>query len=111
MVGAVLGGLTVVGLALGRLVGYVSSKNVSGDVISFKVVSDSEVRAELQVYKDADRTAVCTLRSQSADQTEVGRRDVTVRAHGSTVDTVVTIRTTARGTTAELVGCSAAGHG
>jgi len=104
---AVLGGLALVGTALGGW-WYVSGNSVGGDVISFTVVSDSEVRAELQVYKDAGQTAVCTLRSQGADQAEVGRRDVTVRAHGSTVDTVVTLRTTARGTTAELIGCSAA---
>jgi hypothetical protein len=106
----VLGGLLVVGVALGGW-WYSSRDSVNGDVISFKVVSDSEVRAELQVYKGADQTAVCTLRSQATDQSEVGRRDVTVSKHGTTVDTVVTIRTTARGTTAELLGCQPATSG
>jgi hypothetical protein len=54
---------------------------------------------------------VCTLRSQATDQSEVGRRDVTVSKHGTTVDTVVTIRTTARGTPAELLGCQPATSG
>jgi hypothetical protein len=106
----VLGGLLVVGLVLAGW-WYSTRDSVNGDVITFKVVSDSEVRAELQVYKGADQSAVCTLRSQAADQSEVGRRNVTVSKHGTTVDTVVTIRTTARGTTAELVGCQPAKSG
>lgn len=110
VVAAVLGGLLVVGLGVGGW-RYVSRDTISGDVISFQVVSDSEVRAQLQVYKAADQAAVCTLRSQSADQAEVGRRDVTVSRRGATVDTVVTIRTTARGTTAELLSCEPAKSG
>ncbi len=107
LVAAVSGAVLVVGLVLGGW-WYVSGNSVSGDVISFKVVSASEVRAQLQVYKGADQSVVCTLRSQGADQGEVGRKDVIVGKHGSTVDTVVTIRTTARGTTAELIGCTPA---
>ncbi len=109
-VAVVCGGLVVAALALGGW-WYVSGNSVSGDVISFQVVSDSQVRAQLQVYKGAGQTVVCTLRSQGSDQSEVGRRDVIVSAPGSTVDTVVTIRTTARGTTAELLSCEPAKSG
>lgn len=106
----VLGGLLVVGLGLGGW-WYTEQDSVSGDVISFKVMSSSEVKAELQVYKGTGQTVVCTVRSQAVDQSEVGRRDVTVSKHGSTVDTVVTIRTTARATDAELLGCQPAKSG
>jgi Domain of unknown function (DUF4307) len=103
----VFGGLLVVGMALGGW-WYVSANSVSGDVISFQVVSASEVKAQLQVYKGAGQTAQCTVRSLATDQSEVGRKDVTVSKHGSTVDTVVIIRTTARATDAEIVGCGPA---
>ncbi len=90
---------------------YGTRDSVGGDLVSFKVLSDSRVRAELQVYKGADQTVVCTVRSQAVDQSEVGRRQVTVRGHGTTVEARVTIRTTARGTDAELLGCRALGSG
>src|SRR5947209_8681003 len=77
LLGAVLGGLLVIGLGVGGWM-YLSANTVSGQVITFDVVSDTQVRAHLEVTKDAGQTAVCTLRSQSADQTEVGRKDVTV---------------------------------
>ncbi len=109
-VAMVLGGLLVVAVGLAGW-WYSRQSGVGGDLISFKVVSASEVRAEVQVYKGADQTVVCTVRSQAVDQTEVGRRDVTVREHGTTVDTVVTLRTTARGTDAELLGCQPAKSG
>lgn len=105
--GAVLGALVLLALALGGW-WYLSTNNVSGQVIAFQVVSDSQVRVHLEVTKGAGQVAVCTLRSQAADQSEVGRRDVTIGEHSSDVNTLVTIRTTGRGTTAELLGCHAA---
>jgi hypothetical protein len=87
---------------------YLSTNDVSGQIVTFTVVSDSEVQAHLEVHKPADTTAVCTLRSQAPDQSEVGRKDVTLAQRASVVDAMVTIRTTARGTTAELLSCQAA---
>jgi hypothetical protein len=104
---AVLGGLLLVVLGLGGW-WYLSTNNVSAQVVTFEVVSNTEVRAQLEVYKPAGETTVCTLRSQAPDQSEVGRKDVTVGGAASKVDTEVTIRTTARGTTAELLGCTTA---
>ncbi len=107
--GLVLGALGLAGLGVGGW-WYLAADHVSGQVVTFRVVSDTQVQARLEVTKDAGRSAVCTLRSRAADQSEVGRRDVTVSGPGTTVDTDVTIRTTARGTTAELLGCKAADH-
>ncbi|AEW96206.1 MULTISPECIES: DUF4307 domain-containing protein [Streptomycetaceae] len=108
VLGTVLGGLLVVALGVGGW-WYMSANDVSGQVVTFRVVSDTRVDAHLEVVKDAGQSAVCTLRSQSADQTEVGRKDVTVSGPGTRVEADVTIRTTARGTTAELLSCKAAG--
>jgi hypothetical protein len=106
-VGAVLGTLALL------LVGWygwakITGTQVSGEVIKFQVVSDSAVQAHIEVLKDSGTTVVCTLRSVSEDGVEVGRRDVRLTAHKSQIDTVITIRTTARGTSAELVGCQPA---
>jgi hypothetical protein len=109
--------LRVVGSVLGAflllLIGWigwdkVAGNRVSAEVIAFQVVSDQEVQAHIEVRKDAGITAVCTLRSLAEDHGEVGRKDVRLDQHGSRIDTLVTIRTTGRGTSAELVGCQSA---
>jgi hypothetical protein len=83
---------------------------VSAQVVAFEAVSDQAVQIHLEVHKGSDSVAVCTLRSVDADHNEVGRKDVRITRHGKQVDTLVTVRTTARGATGELVGCSDAGH-
>jgi len=103
-VGFVLGAVALV------LVGWygwakIAGTQVSAQVITFQVASDHAVETHIEVRKDSGVTAVCTLRSVSEDGTEVGRRDVRLTERKSRIDTVVTIRTTARGTSAELVGC------
>ncbi|MGI5349159.1 DUF4307 domain-containing protein [Streptomyces sp. CA-250714] len=102
--GGVLG---VLMLALIGWIGasYVSSQDVSGELIKFKVVSDSAVEVHLEVRKDADAAGVCTLRTRAEDGSEVGRKEVEFRNGSSRVDKVITVRTTARATSAELVGC------
>jgi len=87
---------------------YVTGTKVSAQVVAFKVVSDQAVEVHLEVHKDAGAVAVCTLRSQDANHNEVGRKDVRIAQHGKQVDTVVTVRTTARGETGELVSCGTA---
>ncbi|MFF9017864.1 DUF4307 domain-containing protein [Streptomyces sp. NPDC014870] len=86
---------------------YVVDSKISAEMIKFDVVSDTEVQVHLEVRKDADAKGVCTLRSRSEDGAEVGRKDVRVDEAGSRIDSLVTVRTTARATSAELIGCSA----
>ncbi|MFG2310771.1 DUF4307 domain-containing protein [Streptomyces sp. NPDC048566] len=100
----------VLGAALIALIGwfgfhYVGGTTISAQVITFKAVSDSAVEAHLEVHKDAGSSGYCTLRSQDADGVEVGRADFRFDQDASRVDQVVTLRTTARGSTAELLGC------
>ncbi|MFF3614341.1 DUF4307 domain-containing protein [Streptomyces sp. NPDC002580] len=104
----VVGG--VLGVALIALIGwfgydYVGGTGISAQVISFKAVSDGAVEAHLEVRKDAGVSGYCTLRSQNAEGVEVGRADFRFGQDSSRVDKVVTLRTTARGSTAELLGC------
>jgi hypothetical protein len=99
------------GEALLALVGYfayhyVAQNEISAQVIAFKA-SDSAVEVHLEVHKDAGADGYCTLRSQSENGTEVGRADFRFAGSATRIDKVVTLRTTARGTTAELVGCHA----
>ncbi|MFF6993515.1 DUF4307 domain-containing protein [Streptomyces sp. NPDC008313] len=107
IVGAVLGAVL---LALVGWFGYhyVAGSGISGQVITFSA-SDDAVRVHLEVHKDADVHGYCTVRSQSADGTEVGRADFRFDQDASRVDKVVTLRTTSRGSTAELLGCHADG--
>ncbi|MGW1161378.1 DUF4307 domain-containing protein [Streptomyces sp. NPDC002513] len=105
IVGSVLGALLLV------VVGwfayhYVAENKISGEVITFDASPDA-VKIHLEVRKDADAGGYCTLRSQSADGTEVGRADFRFGGHATRIDRVVTLRTTAPGTTAELLGCHA----
>jgi len=103
----VLGVLAVIGIGW---YGWrsIAGTTVSAQVVAFKAVSDQAVEIHLEVHKDAGATVVCTLRSEDSDHNEVGRKDVRLTQHAQQVDTVVTVRTTALGTTGELVGCSTA---
>ncbi|MFG3252465.1 DUF4307 domain-containing protein [Streptomyces sp. NPDC048172] len=109
--------LKIVGSALGALLlafvawagfSYVSGEDVSGEMIKFKVVSDSAVEVHLEVRKDAGVAGVCTLRARAESGAEVGRKDVTVEKDKSRVDAVFSLRTVGRATSAELVGCETA---
>ncbi|MBO8193313.1 DUF4307 domain-containing protein [Streptomyces oryzae] len=100
----------VLGVLLLALVGwigvsYVSGQDVSGELIKWKVVSDSAVEVHLEVRKDAGVEGVCTLRTRAENGSEVGRKDAEFPTGTSRVDKVITVRTTARATSAELVGC------
>ncbi|MGW7077229.1 DUF4307 domain-containing protein [Streptomyces sp. NPDC054866] len=84
---------------------YVSGTKVSGEVIKFDVVSAGAVEVHLEVRKDADAKGYCTVRSQAEDGEEVGRADFRFDQNDGRIDKVVTLRTKARGTSAELLGC------
>ncbi|MFB7453063.1 DUF4307 domain-containing protein [Streptomyces sp. NPDC057027] len=86
---------------------YVVDNKISAEMIKFEVVSDAEVQVHLEIRKDAGAKGVCTLRSRSEDGAEVARKDVRVDDPGTRVDRVFSLRTTARATNAELIGCTA----
>jgi hypothetical protein len=101
----------VLGVALLALIGYfayhyVGQNRISAEVITFRASNDV-VEVHLEVHKDAGASGYCTVRSQAADGAEVGRADFRFSGSATRIDKVVTLRTTARGTTAELLGCHA----
>ncbi|MEV6839351.1 DUF4307 domain-containing protein [Streptomyces sp. NPDC051133] len=101
----------VLGAALLALVGYfayhyVVESKISAQVITFQSTDDA-VEVHLEVHKDSGTDGYCTLRSQGADGSEVGRADFRFTGAATRIDKVVTLRTTAKGTTAELLGCHA----
>jgi uncharacterized protein DUF4307 len=104
IVGGVLGVLALAGIGWFG-VDYIGGQPVSGQMIKFRVVSGRTVEVHLEVRKDADADGVCTLRARAADGGEVGRKDVTVAGGAERVDTVASVRTTRRATSAELLGC------
>ena len=102
---------SVLGAALLAVVGwfayhYVGQSKISAEVITFES-SHNTVKVHLEVRKNADASGSCTLRSQSTDGAEVGRADFLFGGHATRIDKVVTLRTTAPGSTAELLGCRA----
>ncbi|GAA3157924.1 MULTISPECIES: DUF4307 domain-containing protein [Streptomyces] len=105
VVGAVLGALL---LALVGWFGYhyVAQNEISGELIGFEA-GDDAVKVHLEVRKDAGTSGYCTVRSQAENGAEVGRADFRFDTDDTRIDRVVTLRTTSRGTTAELVGCHA----
>ncbi|MGZ3101125.1 DUF4307 domain-containing protein [Streptomyces sp. H72] len=105
IVGAVLG---VVLLAVIGWFGYhyVGQNKISGELIGFELAEDS-VQVHLEVRKDAGVAGYCTVRSQAEDGDEVGRADFRFEGDDTRIDRVVTLRTKAAGTSAELLGCHA----
>ncbi|NLU72218.1 DUF4307 domain-containing protein [Streptomyces sp. HNM0575] len=104
IVGLVLGVLSLAGIGWFGA-DYIGGQPVSAQVIKFEVVSGRTVEVHLEVRKDAEAKGVCTLRARAADGGEVGRKDVTVAGGSDQVDRVVSLRTTRRATSAELLGC------
>jgi hypothetical protein len=109
-VGAVLGTLLL--LVVGWIgYDYVSGQRISAEMIKFDLnSSDTEVRVHLEIRKDADVTGSCTVRALAESGAEVGRKDVRIDQKGeSRIDEIYPVRTTAKATSAELLGCTADG--
>jgi hypothetical protein len=104
-VGAVLGAVLVAVVAWFGFY-HVGGTEISGQMITFRTADDS-VRVELEVFKDEGVTGYCTVRSQAETGAEVGRADFRFDEDATRVHKTVTLRTTSRGTTAELLGCHA----
>lgn len=110
IVGAVLGAclLAVVGWSA---VHYLTKSDVTGLLIRSKPVSDDTVQAVLEIRKDKDVTAICTLRSLGEDGGEVARKDVTLDRREDHFTELVTLHTTRRATATALEGCTTASRG
>ncbi|MFJ6010718.1 DUF4307 domain-containing protein [Streptomyces sp. NPDC092952] len=108
IVGSVLG---VVLLGVVGWIGYdyVAGQGISAEVIKRKVVSDQQVDVHLEVRKDKDAKGYCTLRAQHRDGSDVARKDFRFDERTDRIDEVLTLRTTARATSVELLGCTADG--
>ncbi|MFF2008026.1 DUF4307 domain-containing protein [Streptomyces sp. NPDC058195] len=103
---------SVLGVALIGVVGwigydYVSGQGISAEVIKRKVVSDQRVDVHLEVRKDKDVQGYCTLRARHEDGGDVARKDFRFDERTDRIDQVLTLRTTARASSVELVGCTA----
>ncbi|MFB6894088.1 DUF4307 domain-containing protein [Kitasatospora sp. NPDC056327] len=106
VVGAVCGAL-LIGLIVWLGTSYlIRETKINGTVPTFQALSDTELQLHLAVRKSDGTAGSCTVRSQGADGAVVGMADFPVPARGAEYDAVVSLRTTARGTTAELLGCT-----
>ncbi len=82
---------------------------VSAEVLSFTVVSDSEVQVVLHVDRPDPSTAgVCTVITQSENYQQVGELDAQIEPGTERLtDITLTIRTISRATSASLQSCHA----
>ncbi|MEU9317608.1 DUF4307 domain-containing protein [Streptomyces sp. NPDC048295] len=105
IVGSVLG---VVLLGVVGWIGYdyVAGQGISAEVIKRQVVSDQRVDIHLEVRKDKDAKGYCTLRAQHEDGSDVARKDFRFDERTDRIDRILTLRTTARATSVELLGCT-----
>ncbi|MBL1065795.1 DUF4307 domain-containing protein [Streptomyces sp. 7-21] len=107
--------LTITGCVLGAAllafvawagVSYVAGEKVSGELTAFDITSDTRVEVSLAVRKPPGTVGVCTVRAQAEDGLEVGRADFRFPDEDGQIHRSVTLNTTQRATTAELLGCS-----
>ncbi|MFI5657197.1 DUF4307 domain-containing protein [Streptomyces sp. NPDC051684] len=108
--------LKIAGIVLGTLFAalmiwfgwyyVVGGSKFSGELIAFDT-NKNNVQVHMEIRKDTDATGYCTIRSQSENGAEVGRADFRFDQKQERIDKVVTLRTTGRGTSAELIGCHA----
>ena len=86
-----------------------STPEVSGQVLTYEVLSDQQVAVRVTVQRrDPSRAAVCDVVAQAEDFAVVGRLDrleVPPRAE-RVVDVTTTIKTLRRGTSASVRSCS-----
>ncbi|GAA1309206.1 DUF4307 domain-containing protein [Streptomyces sp. NBC_00053] len=105
---------SVLGVVLLGVVGwigydYVTGQGISAEVIKRQVVSDQRVDIHLEVRKDKDAKGYCTLRAQHEDGSDVARKDFRFDERTDRIDRVLSLRTTARATSVELLGCTTDG--
>ncbi|OII63638.1 hypothetical protein BJP40_23435 [Streptomyces sp. CC53] len=109
-------GLKIVGSVLGvgllALLGWfgyhhVGGQSVSGELIKFDLAAADRVDVHLEVRKQDGARGYCTVRALAVDGAEVGRKEFRFDEPSNRVDRIVSVRTTERATSAELLGCTA----
>ncbi|MFJ9622255.1 DUF4307 domain-containing protein [Streptomyces sp. NPDC101181] len=103
---------SILGVALLGVVGwigfdYVGGQGISGEMIKFKVVSDTRADVHLEVRKDREGHGYCVVRALSEDGAEVGRKEVRFDGPEERVDEVFSVVTRSRATAVEPMGCTA----
>ena len=108
ILGALFLGLVV---AIGALLyDRYGTPRVNAQTVGFSVLSDTQVRIDVQVTKEAGERAYCYVRARGEDGAEVGREAVTVDADGSDRTTIRlshVLSTTGLAVTGEAGRCSA----
>ncbi|WP_405716151.1 MULTISPECIES: DUF4307 domain-containing protein [unclassified Streptomyces] len=102
---------SVLGVVLLGVVGwigydYVTGQGISAEVIKRQIVSDQRVDVHLEVRKDKDAKGYCTLRAQQEDGGDVARKDFRFDDRSERIDRILSLRTTSRATSVELLGCT-----
>ena len=80
---------------------------ISSQLLTFNVVSDTEVDMTWEVNRSADTTTYCVLRAQDDHRTDVGYATITVAAGAPYQQIRYPLATGTKAALAELLGCSA----
>jgi type II secretory pathway component PulM len=85
---------------------FQSTASVTGDLQSYDVVSEHEVRVTVEVRRSSGAAVTCTVRASAADHGVVGDQQVTIPAGESgTVTYEATITTDRRASSATVSDC------
>lgn len=105
---AVVGALVGLAFAIALFVRYGPGTDVSAQVRSYQVLSDTAVRVDVEVAREPGSRAWCVLRARDGKGAEVGRRQVDVPVSDDRTTVLsAEVPTTGRPNTGELVGCEA----
>ena len=82
-----------------------ANQPVRAGLESYRVMSDRSVEVVIRVVKDSDVAAVCLVRARSRDGVEVGRQEIEIPRGPEDEVRSITLTTTGRAITGELLGC------
>jgi Domain of unknown function (DUF4307) len=103
---SLVGGLVGLAFAVALFLRFGPDAGASSQLRGFEVLSDAQVRVDVEVAREPGTEAFCVVRARGADGTEVGRADVPVPVtQQRTAVLTPVLQTSARAVTGELVGC------
>ncbi len=94
--------VTVLGWAALR----VADPAVTSKVLAWSILADDHVRVTFEVRRSADQPVTCVVRAQDETRLDVGYATVTLPSGTTYVQPTYQLRTNARATIVEVLGCA-----
>ena len=101
----------LVGLVILGLIGFTqyraANPSIQGELVAFKVVSDTQVDVRWKVQRKQDQKIFCTIRAQDVHKTDVGYATVAIPAGDKIGQVRYSLTTNGTAVLAEILGCGA----